>query len=81
LTSGLVDKLPGAFAKINPQIKGKNFDSYENTIRYQINLFEKAHPEALDEQGKSKARKSFEKNLGWLTLGITPEEMAKPEGT
>jgi len=80
VSASFAENMPGAFAKITPKVKGKNFDNYKNTVEYQINLFEKAHPERLDKEGKSDARKSFEKNLGWLTLGIASEEFAKPEG-
>lgn len=86
ISAAFIEHMPGAFAKIIPKIKSKNLDNYKNTVEYQIELFEKAHPEAVykkkdEEESKSDARRSFGKNMGWLSMGMTSEELAKPEGT
>lgn len=72
LAAAFAEYMPGAFAKIGPQIKGKNMDSYKETVNYQISMLEKEKPDVA-----KKARDSFEKNMGWLSLGLGAEELKK----
>jgi NADH:ubiquinone oxidoreductase subunit 6 (subunit J) len=84
ISAAFAEHMPGAFTKITPKIKGKNFDNYQTIVRDKIKILKEEEERAgipEEERKSKKAEDSFEKSLGWHRLGLTTEEMAKPEGT
>ncbi len=79
-TGALAKNMPGAFAKIMPQLKAESLSNFGKIADKQIEILEKGVETEEDMQTAIKARDSFKKNLGWLSLGMASEEMGKPEG-
>ncbi len=73
MAHGFAENLPGAFNRTTPSIEGKNMDNYIKTTREQIRILK-----TENEEKGTEAEKSFERNIGWFSLGTTSEVPSTP---